>query len=339
MSGRASESAGEAARADGADVGVACNLCGGVDAARLADRSRSGAPLRTVICRRCGLVWSDPRPHDARAFYEESYRLSYKGTLTPKLKHVHRAGLTALSRLERLRALLPPSGAALLDVGSGGGEFVHLMSRLGWQAEGIEPNRGYAEYSRRELGLAVEVGFVQDARLTPDRFDVITVWHVLEHTEDPSETLARLFRALRPGGLLAVEVPNVLSASQSPRSAFHEAHLFNFCPATLRQLAVKNGFRPLGADLSADGGNVLLTARKPAAGEGPPVPEPPEPANFRLIYDFVTGRSALRHALTPWPYVRLLGRLRRTAIEAFEAPRLAKAGGRRALLDGLYAGL
>ena len=62
----------------------ACNLCGNEEVSVLATRSRSGAALRSVCCVRCGLAWSDPRPHDARAFYEDEYRVAYKQTAEPK---------------------------------------------------------------------------------------------------------------------------------------------------------------------------------------------------------------------------------------------------------------
>jgi methylase of polypeptide subunit release factors len=108
---------------------IPCNLCGGTEVSILSNRSRSGKPLRTVICRACGLVWSDPRPHDARRFYEQEYRLSYKHTYRPKLKHVLRAGNVALSRFEKIEQLLS-TRKAVLDVGTGGGEFAYLLQSL-----------------------------------------------------------------------------------------------------------------------------------------------------------------------------------------------------------------
>ena len=61
-----------------------------------------------------------------------------------------------------------------------------------------------------------------------DSFDVITIWHVLEHTEDPCFVLGKLRSLLKPQGVLVVEVPNIEAICQSPKSTFHEAHLFNF---------------------------------------------------------------------------------------------------------------
>jgi 2-polyprenyl-3-methyl-5-hydroxy-6-metoxy-1,4-benzoquinol methylase len=206
---------------------IACNLCAGRGVSVLSNKSRSGNPLRTVICRACGLVWSDPRPHDARQFYEEEYRISYKNAYQPKPKHVLRAGHVAVSRLDKIQGLLS-CRKTVLDVGSGGGEFVYLLQSLGHTVQGIEPNKGYAEYSIQEYGLSVQVGFVQDGTFPLDSFDVVTIWHVLEHTEDPGAVLALLRTWLKPDGVLVVEVPNVEATCQAPQSTFHEAHLYNF---------------------------------------------------------------------------------------------------------------
>lgn len=222
------------------DCSIPCNLCGGTEVSILSTRSRSGNPLRTVICQACGLVWSDPRPHDARQFYEAEYRLAYKNTYSPKPKHVVRAGKVALSRFGKIAQLLS-SQKTVLDVGTGGGEFAYLLQSLGHVVNGIEPNRGYADHSIQQYGLTVRVGFVQDATFDPASFDIVTIWHVLEHTEDPGFILARLRSWLKPDGVLVVEVPNVEATCQAPRNTFHEAHLYNFNVVSLRRLAKSRG--------------------------------------------------------------------------------------------------
>lgn len=239
------------------DCSIPCNLCGGTEVSILSTRSRSGNPLRTVICQACGLVWSDPRPHDARQFYEAEYRLAYKNTYSPKPKHVVRAGKVALSRFGKIAQLLS-SQKTVLDVGTGGGEFAYLLQSLGHVVNGIEPNRGYADHSIQQYGLTVRVGFVQDATFDPASFDIVTIWHVLEHTEDPGFILARLRSWLKPDGVLVVEVPNVEATCQAPRNTFHEAHLYNFNVVSLRRLAKKQGLYETSHLISQDGGNITM---------------------------------------------------------------------------------
>ena len=311
---------------------IPCNLCAGRSVSVLSNRSRSGKPLRTVICLACGLVWSDPRPHDARQFYEDEYRVSYKNTYQPKPKHVLRAGHVALSRLEKIQGLLS-CRKTVLDVGSGGGEFVYLLRSLGHAVQGIEPNKGYAEYSIQEYGLSVQVGFVQDGTFPPASFDVVTIWHVLEHTEDPGAVLALLRSWLKPDGVLVVEVPNVEATCQAPHSTFHEAHLYNFNVVALRRLGRKHGLRESWHVISRDGGNITLFFTRADPSVGPPA-EDAIPGNYEWVSRIVQGHSTLRHHLTLLPYLRPLQRLWRSFEEQRETR--GRENGRM-LLDALYA--
>ncbi|MCP9456374.1 MAG: class I SAM-dependent methyltransferase [Nitrospira sp.] len=310
---------------------IPCNLCGGTDVSTLSNRSRSGKRLRTVICRACGLVWSDPRPHDARRFYEEEYRLAYKHTYQPKPKHILRAGKVALSRLEKIKDLLA-SPKFILDVGTGGGEFAYLLRSLGHQVQGVEPHRGYAEYSRREYGLAVQIGFVQDATFPAESFDVVTIWHVLEHTEDPGAVLALLGSWLKPSGRLVVEVPNVEATCQAPKNTFHEAHLYNFNVLTLRRLAKKQGLHEIRHVISRDGGNITMVFGREESPLASDVAID-VPGNYEWIARIVRGHSAWRHHLTATPYVRVWQRLCRSLEERRET---AAASSGKELLDDLY---
>jgi 2-polyprenyl-3-methyl-5-hydroxy-6-metoxy-1,4-benzoquinol methylase len=311
---------------------IPCNLCGGKEVSILSNMSRSGKPLRTVICRACGLVWSDPRPHDARRFYEEEYRLSYKHVYSPKPKHVLRAGYVALSRFQKIAQVLA-SRKAVLDVGTGGGEFAYLLQSLGHGVRGIEPNRGYADYSIREYGLMVQVEFVQEAAFPPESFDVVTIWHVLEHTEDPGHVLELLRSWLKVDGMLVVEVPNVEATCQAPRSTFHEAHLYNFNVVSLRRLAKKHGLYEAKHLISHDGGNITMFLTR----TDPPIEDQYEaaiPGNYEWVSRIVRRHSNVRRHLTPFPYLRLWQRLCRSLQERRET---AHAATGKALLDKLYA--
>lgn len=283
---------------------IPCELCEGRSVTVIADRSRSGAALRTVACRGCGLVWSDPRPHEVRRFYEESYRLAYKGTFEPKPKHVLRAGEVALARLQTIQPWL--SGRMrVLDVGSGGGEFAYLLQSLGHDVRGVEPNRGYAGYAKAQYGLDVAVGFIDDVELDVGGYDLITIWHVLEHTEHPGAVLRKLQTALKPGGVLVVEVPNVEATCQAPSSTFHEAHLYNFNRSSLVGLAEKSGLVSIGTRTSSDGGNLVAFFR--------PLPVHHEPARDGWTlpgnHDRVAGVVAAHRQSARWLSARSIGRL------------------------------
>jgi SAM-dependent methyltransferase len=198
---------------------------------------------------------------------------------------------------------------------------------------GVEPNRGYADYSIKEYGLAVQVGFVQEAVFPTESFDVVTIWHVLEHTEDPGAVLTLLRSWLKPDGMLVVEVPNVEATCQAPSSTFHEAHLYNFNVVSLRRLARNQGLHEAWHLISRDGGNItMFLSREPplldSGGEGT------IPGNCEWVSRIVLGHSNLRRHLTPLPYLRAWQRLCRTLTERHETAGVESG---RALLDGLYA--
>lgn len=311
-----------------------CNLCGGREISVLAGHSRSGNPLRTVICKGCGLVWSDPLPHNPRNFYEDDYRVAYKGTYAPKPKHILRAGKVALSRRKLLDKWLPQP-LKILDVGTGGGEFAYLLQSLGHDVSGIEPNKGYADYSRQEYGLNVQTGFIQDIQQPDQSFDLITIWHVLEHTENPCDVLAKLHALLKPEGILVVEVPTIEATCQSPKSTFHEAHIFNFNLDTLRKLGEKVGFTELEHKVSADGANITVFFRKSAAMADPINDKGLNiPGNAERIINIVNNHTAYKHYLTAGPYRRFFCRMGRMISEKCATANFVSG---KKLLDRLYA--
>jgi SAM-dependent methyltransferase len=270
-------------------------------------RDRAGKYLRTVICQRCGLVWTDPRPaeEEVKEFYAHEYRLQYKGAWQPKFKHVYRGGKVSVNRFRWLRKFLRPTDA-ILDVGAGGGELVYLLRGLGYDARGLEPNEGYARYAREELKLPIEMGFFKELELGGKSFDVVTLFHVLEHLEDPAGTVARLRDCLKRHGHLIIEVPNVEAKCQAPGRRFHLAHLYNFNPATLPMLARRAGYEVLETVVSSDGGNVGIVARRldnPQACAGE------IPGNYEQVSGVIRRHTALSHCLSAYPYTRPFQRL------------------------------
>jgi len=307
-----------------------CNLCAGRDVTVVSRRSRSGKPLRTVACKACGLVWSDPRPQEARQFYTEDYRLAYKGTFAPRDKHVLRAGRVALDRLGMIRPHLR-GRMKVLDVGSGGGEFAYLLQSLGHEVTGVEPNRGYAGFAAGQYGLDIRRGMLDEVDLEPGGWDLVTVWHVLEHMEDPAAVLRKLRGALRPGGLLVVEVPNVEATCQSPRGTFHEAHIFSFGIPTLSRLGEKAGFHVERTAGSPDGGNILVVFQ---AVEESSAAEAALPGYHERVVSTLGDHTSWRHAFTRHPWTRLAARVGRAVEEPLALRRGLKG---RALLDAVYA--
>jgi SAM-dependent methyltransferase len=137
----------------------------------------------------------------------------------------------------------------LLDVGCATGDFLVEMNRHGWDTVGIEPNERAAQLAQ-ERGCRVMVGTLEHAQFGADSFDVITMWHVLEHVSDPLEQLAAAKRILKSKGLLIFCVPNLHSLEAKifghlwagfdvPR------HAYAFSRKGLKSLFDQTGFTPV----------------------------------------------------------------------------------------------
>ena len=147
----------------------------------------------------------------------------------------------------------------LLDVGSSYGHFLKMARDRGFKTKGVEIAPQPCEYAKSQLGLDVECCSLDEARFESGRFSAITMLNVLEHLTDPYEILIECRRILRPDGLIAIIVPNlllgypVLKATRAlgietevPTSAYHVPfHLTLFGPASLRRMLVSSGWKDI----------------------------------------------------------------------------------------------
>lgn len=269
-----------------------CPLTAGDDAVLLSNTDRHGNSLTNVCWRKSGLIGVDPIPiHDVEQFYRTTYRQRYKQTVYPQKRHVLRAARCALSRFKRISPYLKrigPPELRTLDAGASSGEFVFLMKKLGHIASGIEANEGYATHAVEELGLDVATCTFSEFSHRPASFDLITLFHVLEHLEFPVSELRRLAGYLRKDGLMVIEVPNILHTGMKFSRKWHEAHLFGFSVETLETTAALAGLTALSCSTIEDGGNLFGVFKKSQAISF-------EDASRRLDGHFENAIQQLRH--------------------------------------------
>ncbi|NOZ39238.1 MAG: class I SAM-dependent methyltransferase [Planctomycetes bacterium] len=305
---------------------LACNLCGNETAERIGDADRDGQSLQTVLCQSCGLVWTDPRPssEQTRKFYAEEYRLQYKSTYVPKRKHVYRETLRAIARFQEVRSLLQPK-IKMLDVGCGGGFFPYVARTQGFDAQGIEPNQGFAEYASETFDVPTTNAFFQDVDLPEESFDLITLNHVLEHVEDPCATLGQLRKWLKTDGYLVVEVPNIEATYHAPKNRFHVGHLYNFNPVNLEHLGAKAGLAVHASKLVTSENHIHLTFQKRELSNSQNE-NYTLPGNYQRVSEILKRHTTLRHYVSTVPYTRFVSkqsqyRTERRAVRSDASPR------------------
>jgi 2-polyprenyl-3-methyl-5-hydroxy-6-metoxy-1,4-benzoquinol methylase len=149
----------------------------------------------------------------------------------------------------------------LLDVGCAMGVFLALAKERGWEVCGTDISEYAARFASERFKMDCRAGTLRDAAFPDKHFDVITMWDVVEHFEDPLAELAEVRRVLADDGILIFDTPNEDSLmrlvagmayvgtggiiSYPVRKLYHEFHLYYYSPRTIRLLFEKAGFELL----------------------------------------------------------------------------------------------
>jgi len=194
-----------------------------------------------VSCSNCGLQYLTPRLRSDLILsgYSEGSDEAFVSQNTAR----ERTFGKSLSLIERLR----PMKGRLLDIGTGGGAFLGVAYRNGWEVAGCEPNRWLAEWGSGHYGIDIQAGTIFDMDLPDDEFDVITLWDVLEHTPNPRNVLDECKRVLKPGGLMIINYPDIeslVARLMGRRWVFLlSVHLYYFTPDTIEKMLIEVGFK------------------------------------------------------------------------------------------------
>lgn len=139
----------------------------------------------------------------------------------------------------------------LLDIGCGTGEFLKSAFTKGWEVTGVEPNDKASELALLKLDQNKNIFTSIDELITniPNKkFNVITLWHVLEHVPDYNETIIKIKSLLEPDGILIVAVPNINSYDAKHYKEFWAAydvprHLWHFSKTAIHNIFLKHQMR------------------------------------------------------------------------------------------------
>jgi len=221
-------------------------------------------------CGTCGLQFWEPREMPDAQWYEQMYG-GRDEKLLP-LEPGHKYFLTDP---------LAPRGGELLDIGCGTGNFLAAASDRGYGVTGIELDRNAAGFTKERLGLqrVLPLTISEFAEQhAGEQFDVVTFFEVLEHQPAPAEFLQRVKTCVRPGGMIALSVPNRERWLTGPDVLdYPPKHFLRWNAAALRQFLSAQGFeilsireQPAGIAHTAQMINMALRTgmSQSASGEG-----------------------------------------------------------------------
>lgn len=215
----------------------------------LKDYFLSKEEFRIMECPHCGLLFTVPRPgpNEIGKYYQSeeyySHQQNKKGFI-PKIYEFVKSFNIKNKTAMAIGGL--PKGK-LLDIGCGVGDFLVQVKKQGWEVQGIEPSADAKAIAQTRLGFLPKDPS-EYASLEDQSFDVITMWHVLEHVDDLKFQTSELVRLLKPGGRLVIALPNfqsfdcqyykdVWAAWDVPR------HLNHFAPDVVRSIISSEGFQ------------------------------------------------------------------------------------------------
>lgn len=144
------------------------------------------------------------------------------------------------------KLLSDPKNIRYLDIGCSSGHMLQIARKLGWKPKGIEISPVAVEFGKKQ-GLDIEQSTVDDFDFKPNSFDLISMFHVLEHVFHPKEELIKIRKALSPNGFLIIEVPNISSLPSLIRKSSWKGllvpyHLWHFNKLTLPKLLDDAGY-------------------------------------------------------------------------------------------------
>lgn len=228
----------------------ACRICSSQDKTALFTKDN----LPIVKCSSCGLEYTDisPRQEELKSFYGEKYFKS-EGKGTSYFDYISEEPVIALNsakRLEKIKRIkgISPDGK-LLDIGCATGVFLNVAKPF-INVSGIELSEYASSRARDFYKLPVKTGALKDAAFPDKDFDIVTMWDVIEHLDDPAGDLKEVRRIMKDDGLLVLATGD--SGSFIARISGRHWHLYNpdqhlsyFSEDTIRLLLKRAGFKIL----------------------------------------------------------------------------------------------
>lgn len=172
-------------------------------------------------CNNCSLVFTNPLPpyDQLPKYYDTENYLSHNSSKSTFIDIIYRTArfLNIRSKYKLVNKFIDTS--TVLDIGSGTGELLSYFKKKGWKTTGIEPNKAARNLSIKKYGLSV-FGEEKIDQLEKHSFDLVMMWHVLEHVADLSNLIKQVKKVLKKEGVIVIAVPNI----NSPDFKYYKQH-------------------------------------------------------------------------------------------------------------------
>jgi 2-polyprenyl-3-methyl-5-hydroxy-6-metoxy-1,4-benzoquinol methylase len=215
------------------------------------DHSVSQEQFEILQCQNCSFCFTQniPEQENIGKYYASENYISHSDTqqgIVNKLYHVVRK-ITLNSKKNLIQKETLLSTGKILDIGCGTGAFLQTMKNAGWDITGLEPDAAAREKAKSLYDIEPQPS-PELFNFSENKFDAITMWHVLEHVHQLQEYIAQLKKILTPNGKIFIAVPNYISydaeyygenwaAYDVPR------HLYHFSPQSMQQLMQQHGLK------------------------------------------------------------------------------------------------
>jgi 2-polyprenyl-3-methyl-5-hydroxy-6-metoxy-1,4-benzoquinol methylase len=215
------------------------------------DYTVSGESFEIWECKNCTLRFTQsvPGKEEIGKYYQSENYISHSDTTKGFINSLyHRVRKRTL--IQKRKLIIKATGKSsgqILDLGCGTGAFLATMQHAHWKCSGIEPDENARKKAHELYGLQVKPAG-EFYNFSPETFDAITLWHVLEHVHDLHLYIRQLKKLLAPGGKLFIAVPNYTSADEKMYNEHWAAydvprHLYHFSPKAMKQLMDKHGLK------------------------------------------------------------------------------------------------